>query len=150
MNTILLAIILSSAGTAAPAEKELGAGVTAGPVTEIADIVQEPVRYSGQNVRVTGQVVDVCTMAGCWMELSSGDASIRLKVDDGVIVFPQEAKGQTALAEGKVEVIDMSRDDYLSWAGHEASERGEKFEPQSIGDPPYRVVRIRATGAVLK
>jgi hypothetical protein len=48
---------------------------------------------------------------GCWMTLApagvTGDtpATLRLKVDDGVIVFPVSAKGRTAVAQGVVEAI---------------------------------------------
>ncbi|HSR68639.1 MAG TPA: DUF4920 domain-containing protein [Acidobacteriota bacterium] len=102
----------------------------------------------GKRVRIDGEVVEVCAMAGCWIEVrdQAGDR-IRVKVDDGVIVFPESLKGKQVKAEGTVEVLPMSRDQYVDWLKHLAEETGNEFDPQSVGDPPYQIVRLRGLGA---
>ena len=79
--------------------------------------------------------------------LPNGDRLIRFKVDDGVIVFPESVKGKQVHAEGTVEVIPMTREQYSGWLRHLAEETGKRFDPESVGEPPYRVVRLRGSGA---
>ena len=75
--------------------------------------------------------------------------SIQIKVDDGVIVFPTDAKGRIAAAQGEVEAIEMTREKYVGWLAHAAEEKGEEFDAETadIGDGPYRIIRIKGTGA---
>ena len=94
-------------------------------------------------------MLDVCPRKGCWIEIGDEAKRIQIKVEDDVIVFPSDAKGRIAASQGEVEAIEMSREDYLLWLTHAAEERGENFDPASaeIGDGPYRLIRIRGTGA---
>ena len=133
--------------------KSYGAGVTLAETTSVAKILADPDAYVGKKVRIEGRVADVCPMKGCWMELSEGKAegkagsSLRIKVDDGVIVFPVTAKGKLAVAEGVVEAIPMTRERYVAWLEHLAEERGQKLDPATVGNGPFRILQIRGTGA---
>jgi len=127
-----------------------GKGVTLEARTSIGDILANPEAFKDQIVAVEGQVVGVCAMMGCWVELESDSKQrLRIKVDDGVIVFPQEAQGSQAVAQGKVELLDFTPEEYLEKARHEAEEMDREFDPASIGDPPYREVRIFGSGALV-
>lgn len=117
-------------------------------LTPIESIVSDADAWVGKRVQIAGNISAVCTKQGCWMDLTSpDDATLRVKVDDGVIVFPAEAKGHEAVAEGEVEILEMERDKFESWRRHVADEEGREFDPAEIGDPPYRVVRLRGSGA---
>ena len=102
-------------------------------------------------VRIEGQVQEVCQAAGCWMTLVASDADgrpIKVKVEDGEIVFPVSARGKQAIAEGKVEAIEMSRDRYIRFQAHLAQEQGREFDEKSVvGDGPFKVVQVRGAGA---
>ena len=116
-------------------------------LTPIEEIVTDPDAWVGKLVRVTGVVTGVCAQKGCWMDLASPeDATLRVKVDDGVIVFPHDAKGLESVAEGEVEILDMDRDGYETWLRHVAEEARIEFDPASVGEAPYRVVRLRGHG----
>lgn len=143
-----LAMVLAAVPALA-AEKAYGKGVALAETTSMAKILAEPDAYLGKTVRIEGTVVDVCPRAGCWMELEEGDggSKLRVKVDDGVIVFPVTAKGRLAVAEGVVEAIPMTREEYLAWLEHLAEERGQKFDPSTVDEGPFRIVQIRGTGA---
>jgi hypothetical protein len=147
-TTIALIALCAPLATAAEPEV-LGAGVDVTEVTRIADILADPDAYLGKTVRVEGGILDVCPRKGCWMELGEEGESIRIKVEDDVIVFPAAALGRVAAAQGEVEAIEMTREKYLDWLAHLAEERGEEFNPESadIGDGPYRIIRIQGTGA---
>ncbi len=148
--TQLMVFLAGLSLLAAADRKSYGEGVTPGEATSIADILANPDGFAGKTVRVEGQVTDVCRKAGCWMDI--GDAAgrrIQIKVEDGVIVFPVSSIGSQARAEGKVEVLDMSRENYVAWLKHMAEENGREFDEASVGEPPYRIVRIRAAGAAI-
>ena len=143
-------LILLAGSPAAAGEPEIfGGGVDLEEATRIADILADPDAYIGQMVRVDGGVLDVCPRQGCWIQVGDEESSIQIKVEDGVIVFPAEAKGRVAAAQGEVEAIEMTREKYLGWLAHEAEEKGEEFDPETaeIGDGPYRIIRIKGTGA---
>ena len=127
----------------------LGDALTADlEVTAIAEILEAPDEWVGKRVRIEGEVSGVCTKAGCWMDLTSADdATLRVKVDDGVIVFPEEALGHAAAAEGTVEILDLDREKYVAWLEHVAEEEGREFDPADVGEAPYRIVRLRGAGA---
>lgn len=138
-----------TADLAAGEPQVLGKGVTLDKATPVSKILADPEGFSGKAVRVEGEVLEVCAMAGCWMELKEAEsgAKIRIKVDDGVIVFPKDAKGRTAVAEGTVELIPMSRESYIDWQKHIADEQGYDFDPKTVGEGPFRVVQLKGTGA---
>jgi len=129
--------------------RTLGAGLTLDQATSIATLLGAPDDWVGRKVRVEGTVTEVCEMAGCWMELRAGDGeeTLRVKVQDGVIVFPLEARGRAAAAEGEFEAIEMTREKYVDWRQHIADENGLEFDPSSVGEGPFRVFQVQGTGA---
>ena len=145
---LALALLLPPAAAADTAEV-YGAGVDLEKATPIADILADPDAWIGKTVRIEGGVIDVCPRKGCWMEIGEPGTSIRVKVEDDVIVFPAAAKGRVAAAQGEVEAVEMTREKYLAWLAHLAEERGEEFDPEAakIGDGPYRLIRIKGSGA---
>ena len=140
-------------GVAVPAAAEVyGDGVKLEEATPIGKILADPDAYIGKTVRVEGGVIDVCPRKGCWMEIGDEGESIRIKVEDDVIVFPAAAKGKVAAAEGEVEAIEMSREKYVDWLARLAEEKGETFDAASadLGDGPFRMIRIKGTGASIE
>ena len=151
ISRVLLSLVLLlplTLSTAVAAEQQsYGAGVQITETTSVAKILADPDAYVGKKVRIEGKVTDVCPMAGCWMEMDEGGKTIKVRVDDGVIVFPTTAKGQPAVAEGVVEAIPMTREKYVDWLTHLSHETGKEFDPATIGDGPFRILQIKGTGA---
>jgi hypothetical protein len=146
---LFLALTLLAAAPALQAEEtSYGAGLTVRQSIPLSLLLANPDRYLGQKVRVEGTVTEVCQMKGCWMEIEeSPKAKIRIKVDDGVIVFPPSAKGKPAIAEGVLEAVPMTRESYVAWRRHEAEERGQAFDAATVGDGPFQILQLRGTGA---
>lgn len=117
----------------------------------IAAIHGDPESYEGKVVCVEGTVTEVCPMRGCWVELADteGGPTIRVKVDDGVIVFPLSAKGHGARVEGTVEKLVMTEAEARSWRQHEAAELGADFDPESVTGP-QTIWRIKGRGAEIR
>ncbi len=148
---LAIAAILALPATARAECTEYGSGVGLEKTTPVAALLAEPDSWAGETVRVEGEVREVCPKAGCWLSITpaEGSSPLRVKVNDGEIVFPLSARGQVASAQGVVEVHDMNRDQYTGWLQHLAEERGEEFDPETVGDGPYRQVQVKAVGAKL-
>ncbi|MGH9658331.1 MAG: DUF4920 domain-containing protein [Bryobacteraceae bacterium] len=141
--TILAALLALLA-----ADLRLGKPLALDAPTPIEKISAEPERYVGRAVQVKGKVTEVCEMMGCWMNLAAAGGSMRIKVNDGDIVFPKTAIGKTATAEGKLVRLDLTREQAIARARHEADEQGRKFDPASVKGPA-KIYMIQGTGAVI-
>ncbi len=131
-------------------ETRLGKPLAVKQVTSIDQILAQPAGYVGKIVQVKGRVADVCQSMGCWMHIvdRSSNAMIRIKVKDGEIVFPKDSPGKTAVAEGKLVKIELTREQAIAQAKHEAEENGRTFDENSIAGPKV-IYQIEGTGAVI-
>ena len=146
---LTIALVLPSAASAAGTV--YGGGVTVDKVTLISELLSKPDAYVGKTVKITGLVADVCTARGCWLEIA-GDRPyelVRVKVEDGVIVFPASARGRQAAVQGIVEVLRMCPDEALRFRREEARNKGVPFDRASITGKEAALA-IRATGAVIE
>ena len=115
--------------------------------TLISDILADPLEYVGKTVLVEGEIAEVCAMAGCWMKLKSDKVGdIRIKVKDGEIVFPVEAKGSNALVEGTVYAIEFTQEEAVDYLKNMAEDAGEEFDESSVTGP-MTLYQIRGLGA---
>ncbi len=128
-----------------------GQGVTLAESVSVSELAANPEKYAGRRVRIEGEVEDVCQMAGCWFTVKS-DApgkTMKFKVTDGVMVFPQTAKGKWAVAEGMVRKMVLDLEATKKVLKHEADEQGRPFDPASVKEP-MTIVRIDGLGAVIR
>ena len=154
MKILTLALVLTVAaavvapGAAAPTT--YGKGVTISAVTPLDQLLKDPARFEGKDVRVEGVVTAVCTEMGCWMALGARDAAgvptMMIKVEDGVIVFPVTAKGKKAAAQGVVQRIKADDRE-----GNETAREKAQAQP---GTPVAKSASadswlIKATGAIV-
>jgi len=139
LASLITLLLICAIAFAAP--KNYGKKLTVKEKTKVSDILADPEKFAGKKVLVEGAVVDVCKERGCWIKVASDKEfeSIRFKVDDGVIVFPLDAKGKTALVEGVVSVKTYSKEDLVKQGEAHAKEEGTKS-----------VVQIKGEGAVIK
>ena len=149
--TLAALVLLATVGVAGETDQSTAFGEALSnelAVTPIGEILAAPDDWVGKRVRIAGEVSGVCSKQGCWMDLtSSEDSTLRVKVDDGVIVFPEDAVGHAAVAEGEVEILEMELAKYEAWLKHVAEEEGREFDPGEVGEAPYRIVRLRGAGA---
>ena len=132
------------------ADQKLGQPLTVKDSMTLATLMEQPAPYVGKTVQVTGKITEVCEMAGCWMNLTDNSVHLlRIKVEDGVIVFPKDSIGKTAIAEGTLEKHEMSREQLIEEARHEAEESHKKFNPAKIKSGKT-VYQIAGSGAVIQ
>jgi hypothetical protein len=144
MKAIFAAALIAVAVSAAAAAEDtkLGAGVTLTDATPIASLIEKPADYVGKTVRIDGVATAVCSAMGCWMavapESNPKGQTVRLKVEDGVIVFPMSAKGKNVSAEGVFEAVGDEH-------GKEAAGEHSRQDPKASA-----TYQIKATGAVIR
>jgi hypothetical protein len=142
MKALFALALISLIAPLSAGETKLGTGVSLKEVTEIKALVEQPAAYVGKTLRVDGVATAVCAHMGCWMAVAvpgdEGGATVRLKVDDGVIVFPVTAKGRKVSAEGVFEIVGNTGD------AKDASEEHAKHDAGAS-----RQYQLKATGAII-
>ncbi len=145
-----LLCILALASIAFAAEQKLGQPLTLTEPVSVADVFAKPDPLVGQTVQVKGKITEVCEAMGCWMNLAD-DAGHLLRIDVGDrsdIVFPKDSVGKSAIAEGKLQKIEMTRAQVVAMAQEEAREAHRKFNPAKIKSGKT-VYQINGSGAVI-
>jgi hypothetical protein len=129
----------------------LGQPLTLGTVTAVSEINKNPEKYLGEKVLIEGMIINVCAARGCWMDIASDVPfeKIQVKVVDGEIVFPLEAKGKTARVEGIAEEIKLTKEQAVEMGRHYAEEQGVAFDPSSVTGPAS-FYRLRGLGAEIE
>ncbi len=143
--------LIAAAALCMAASNPLGKPLTLNQQTPIADLAAKPADYVGKTVQVKGKVSEVCQKAGCWMILVDAQtkATVRIKVKDGEITFPKDSIGKTAVAEGRFAKIELTKEQAIAQAKHEAEENKKPFNPASITGPKT-IYQIQGTGAVIE
>ena len=153
VSSVLLGVfvMLSCSGKPQKPVEKYGEALTLKEATPISAILKSPESFLGKEVLVEGTVVDVCPNKGCWIEIADpkDGEKIKIKVKDDVIVFPQEARGKMAKAEGEVYAVHLSQEDAINYFQHVAEEKGESFDPASITGP-MTIYQIKGIGAEIE
>ncbi len=148
LSKAILFVIVLTAFLFADNWKVFGKPISTENQISISTILEHPDNYVGKKVLVQGRVVDVCKKRGCWMELASDKEyqTIRVKVQDGEIVFPLEGRGHLAQVEGIVEKLEISKEQLIKSRKHHAEENGEVFDPSTVTEGKV-IYRLRGLGA---
>ena len=146
----LIAMAVAAVVIPAAADTKYGDGVSLEQATKIEAILANPAGFAGKTVRIDGVATAVCAHMGCWMAVAPADnpsgPTIRLKVDDGVIVFPVRAKGKRVSAQGVYELVGGpgtspgTKDDARDAAGEHAH-----VDPKASME-----YHLKATGAIVR
>lgn len=145
LSLLLVPALLMAAGPV-----HYGKPFTVKEETKISDILANPETFAGKKVKVRGAVTNVCAERGCFLNLK-GDKKfqeLQFKVDDGVIVFPADALGKVAVAEGVISLKVLSEQEQKDMCPIEAKALNRKFDPAKIKGP-LKIVRLEGLGADL-
>ena len=151
MKKTLAALALALLAAApALAEAKYGKPLTNATPVKVSELMAKPDAYVGKVVKIEGLVTEVCPKRGCWINVA-GDKefqTIRVKVEDGVIVFPLTDKGKKVVAEGTFTKMELTKEQAIEKAKHHAEETKTKFDPASVTGP-QTVYQIQGIGAVV-
>lgn len=145
---IVTLVFFFAASLAVAGDSErFGDGVTLEKAVSIEQLLASPGDYMGQKVRVDGIVTGVCKMRGCWIQVTDDEGNgVRIKVEDGVIVFPATSMGNKASAEGVFEGVPAAVQAKKHEAKKEESEKHESCDSKPQGEMIYF---IQGSGAVI-
>jgi hypothetical protein len=147
MKTTLFAILIAC--TLHAAELKIGKPLTQKRAVALADLVAKPESYVGKTFQVKGKITQVCQVMGCWIMLTDGkSASMRIQMEEGKVAFPKDSAGRPVVAEGKLAKYELSKEEAIAEAKHQAEDSGKPFHPESVKGPMV-VYQIEGTGAVL-
>lgn len=131
--------------------KLYGKGADVKDAVKISEVLGNPDKYLNKEVTVQGLIVDVCPKRGCWMLLGSDKKfqTLRIKVTDGVIVFPLSARGHHGVARGTLSGNELSKAKAIKYYQHLAEEKGEKFDESTVTGP-VMMYMLKAVGATIE
>lgn len=148
---LAIAFLFSTADASSKKDKrKFGKEITLKEKTKISEIIANPEKYDGKRLLVEGPIVDVCKERGCWIKIGSDKEfeSLRLKVEDGVIVFPLEIKGKSALAQGVLSLKKYSKEELIKSGEEHAKKEGIEFDPSTIKEAKV-VIQLNGEGALV-
>jgi RecJ-like exonuclease len=133
------------------AELKLGKPLDIKTATPITDILTNPEKYLGKDVVIEGEITNVCQNQGCWIDVKDASSPVvmQVKVNDGEIVFPKDSAGKKVAAQGRVEKMVLTREQYIEKLRHDAQESGKKVELSKVTEGAT-IYRIKGQGAVIK
>jgi len=152
MKYLALSLVLFfSASASAIEDKSFGTGADMEKLVGISTVLATPENYLGKEITVAGTIVSVCSKRGCWMKLASDKKfqTLRIKVKDGDMVFPFNAKGETAYATGKLVPIELSKEKAIAYLSHLAEEAKEEFDPSTVKGA-MTIYQLSPTGVTIK
>ena len=151
-KTIFIAslLILCWSINALALDTKYGEGVNSHEAMLISELLDNADDYVGKTVRVEGTVVGVCSHRGCWANIASDREGelVRIKVADGVIVFPPELQGETVIAEGVWTANELDLETTKRVCAHNAEKAGKTFDEKSVTEC-MTVYQITCSGAEL-
>lgn len=148
MNKLIILLFLLTVVASYSQTDKYGKEISLKEKTTISKILAQPEEFVGKTVLVEGEILEVCAMAGCWMELKSDaeNQKVKIKVKDGDIVFPVEAKGKNAIVEGIVYKIELTKEEAIEYYEHVAVEQGTEFDAATVNGP-ITLYQIKGIGA---
>jgi uncharacterized protein YdeI (BOF family) len=157
MKKILFLFVLTmmiAAGNAqppdVPAEKgsKFGAEVTADKAISVEEMVKTLQAKEGEKkleVKIQGNVVEVCQAEGCWLRMKNGEGNIMVRMKDHKWFVPTALNGKTIVLQGVAELKETS----VAQLKHYAEDAGKsKAEIDAIKEPKKEVL-VNATGILV-
>jgi len=116
--------------------------------SDFGGFMSEPNEYLNENILIKGEIIDVCPMRGCWIKVkdNSSSNSIRVKVTDGLIVFPISSKGHQVDVEGEFIALNFTENQARSWKVHLAKEKGITLNPEDVQIEKSDLIEYRIVG----
>lgn len=117
-------------------------------IQSISSLIDNANQFLDKQIVTEGKIVDVCPMKGCWIEIKDSDSDqiIRVKVQDDVIIFPQDSKEKKVIVNGVFTKIEFTEDQAIKWKIHLAEEKGLKLEESDVTLDSSDLIEYRIKG----
>jgi hypothetical protein len=129
-----------------PERVKIGKALAGAEAVTVKDLLADPEKYKDKIVRVSGKVEDFCHHKLAWFSVTATDSPGMVRVFTVPrFKVPKDCKGKQAVAEGKVEVIEIAAEHVAHYSKEHKFLAGVKVEE---GKPLKRPI-VRAFGAEL-
>jgi len=117
-------------------------------IQSMPSLINNANQFLDKQIVTEGKIVDVCPMKGCWIEIKDSDSDqiIRVKVQDDVIIFPQDSKEKKVIVNGVFTKIEFTEDQAIKWKIHLAEEKGLKLEESDVTLDSSDLIEYRIKG----
>ena len=117
-------------------------------IQSISSLINNANQFLDKQIVTEGKIVDVCPMKGCWIEIKDSDSGqiIRVKVQDDVIIFPEDSKEKKVIVNGVFTKIEFTEDQAIKWKIHLAEEKGLKLEESDVTLDSSDLIEYRIKG----
>ena len=117
-------------------------------IQSISSLIDNPNQFLDKQIVTEGKIVDVCPMKGCWIEIKDSDSGqiIRVKVQDDVIIFPEDSRGKKVIVNGVFTKIEFTEDQAIKWKIHLAEEKGLNLEDSDVTLDSSDLIEYRIKG----
>ena len=124
-----------------------GAKITDQGFTNLALVDLPTTQSDTLDIKLKGQINEVCQAKGCWMTLESDDSdhSVFIKFKDYAFFVPKDASGKDAIISGKLYASVTSVDELR----HYAEDKGKSAEEVAAITEPEREIRMMADGVII-
>jgi hypothetical protein len=143
-------LIIVLAGGCAPKYKLYGEPLTLDESQTVAveKVLAEPASYDGKTMRLAGKIHDVCARKGCWITMTDGSETLRIKFNCPIKgrLVPLEAKGHPAVVEGAVKLGEISEE----VARHYKEDAGAPAEEIEKIKGPQKALQMQSKGALIR
>ena len=117
-------------------------------IQSISSLIDNPNQFLDKQIVTEGKIVDVCPLKGCWIEIKDSDSGqiIRVKVQDDVIIFPEDSKEKKVIVNGVFTKIEFTENQAIKWKIHLAEEKGLKLEESDVTLDSSDLIEYRIKG----
>ena len=117
-------------------------------IQSISSLIDNPNQFLDKQIVTEGKIVDVCPMKGCWIEIKDSHSGqiIRVKVQDDVIIFPEDLKEKKVIVNGVFTKIEFTENQAIKWKIHLAEEKGLKLEESDVTLDSSDLIEYRIKG----
>ncbi|GAB2942574.1 DUF4920 domain-containing protein [Hymenobacter coalescens] len=136
-----------TAAAAKPDGQTYGAAVTeegAQPMSALPTVLGT---QDSAQVKLVGQITDVCQAKGCWMKMQTADGKeMRVSFKDYAFFVPKDVKGRTVVVDGWVRREEVPVADLQ----HYAKDAGKSDKEVAAITKPEQQVNFLADGVLIK
>ena len=130
-----------------PSTGSYGAEITADNAVPVASLSQSMVGKDSMDIKVQGEIEEVCQKKGCWMtmQLANGD-KMRIVFKDYEFFVPKDASGKQAVLQGTAKRKTTSVEDLK----HYAEDEGKSAEEIAAITQPKEEIEFVAEGVIIR
>lgn len=113
-------------------------------VITFEQLISRSGEFNKKEIVVTGNISDVCQSTGCWVLLSDGSNSVRVKTNHDFFM-PKDCSGKNAKVQGTFEIKEITKDE----AEHYSDESKDNDGTTENAKESQKVYEVIATGVIL-